>query len=347
RRMMAHADALVAHRTQPHDPFDTGCAAGELLIAILQRRVRPTLAWHKIPLIAHQEQFLTARGPMKEWFDRARAMEQAPGVLSVSTFPMQPWLDVPEGGWTSVVITDNDPGLARRLSAELAELAWSLRERFWVYESIPPDEAVRRAAAAPNGVVILSDTGDSVFGGATGDSTVILRALLEQRFGEMALVPMVDAAAAQAAFAAGVGCELTLDLGGKLDPIFGKPLSVTVRVEALADGPVEAAVIGRNSFDMGKSALLAVGPIRIVVSEHVGIGGNHPIVYRRFGVEPAQAKAVVLKTASNFQYYADMTAQVIRVDSVGPTMSHLEQFRWQHLPRPIYPLDPLPAWSPA
>ena len=42
---------------------------------------------------------------------------------------------------------------------------------------------------------------------------------------------------------------------------------------------------------------------RVVVSEHVGIGGNHPVVYRRFGIEPATAQMVVLKTASNFQYY--------------------------------------------
>jgi microcystin degradation protein MlrC len=24
RRMVAHCDAIVGHRTQPHDPFDTG-----------------------------------------------------------------------------------------------------------------------------------------------------------------------------------------------------------------------------------------------------------------------------------------------------------------------------------
>ncbi len=339
RRMMAHVQGMVGHRTQPHDPFDTGYHAARLLFAIVQQRVRPTLAWHKIPMIAHQEQFLTGQGPMKRWFDRARAMEQQPGVLSVSPFPMQPWLDVPEGGWATVVITDNDPALAERLSAALAQMAWDMREEFWVYTSVSPAEAVRRAESADRGLVILSDHGDSVFGGATGDSTVILREMLAQRIQSPAWVPMVDAAAAQAAFAAGVGSELTLELGGKLDPHFGKPLQVAVRVEQLAEGVIEAPVIGRASFDMGRTALLAAGPIRIVASEHVGIGGNHPVVYRRFGLEPGQAKMVVLKTASNFQYFSDFAGEIIRVDSVGPTMSHLEQFPWQHLPRPIYPLD--------
>src|SRR5690606_8737261 len=128
--------------------------------------------------------------------------------------------------------------------------------------------------SAANGLVVLSDHGDSVFGGATGDSTVILREMVTQQIQSTALVPLVDAEAAQAAFAAGVGSELTLALGGKLDPIFGKPLPITVRVQQLAEGVVEAPVIGRGVFDMGKTALLTAGSIHIVVSEHVGIGGN-------------------------------------------------------------------------
>ena len=178
RRMIDHLDGLVAHRTQPHDPFDTGRLAAKLLFASVRGAVQPVLAWHKIPMIAHQEQFLTSRGPMQVWFDRARALEQQPGVLSISTLPMQPWLDVPEGGWSTVVVTDNDPELARALSAELAQMAWEMREQFWKFESVPPDEAIRRATTRADGLVILSDTGDSVFGGATGDSTVLLREML-------------------------------------------------------------------------------------------------------------------------------------------------------------------------
>jgi microcystin degradation protein MlrC len=346
QRIMSNLDGLVAHRTQPHNPYDTGYHAGRLLFDVVQGHVTPVMAWHKIPMISHQEQFLTSRGPMKRWFDRARSMESMPGVASVSTFPIQPWLDVPEGGWTTVVITDDDAELAHRLSAELAQMAWDTRAEFWVYESIPVDEAVRRASAAERGLVILSDTGDSVFGGATGDSTAILQELLAQNVQRTALVPMVDPEAAYTAFNAGIGAQISLELGGKLDTLFGQPLSVTATVAGLAEGMVEADVIGRSAFDMGKSALLEIGAVKVVVSENVGIGGNHPIVYRRFGIEPAQAHMAVLKTASNFQYYADMTSEIIRADTLGPTMSHLEKFKWQHTPRPIYPLDELNEWRP-
>ncbi|MEZ4868344.1 MAG: M81 family metallopeptidase [Caldilineaceae bacterium] len=340
RRMVEHLDGLVAHRTQPHLPFETGKLAAHQLFAILRGAIKPTLAWRKIPMLAHQEQFLTSRGPMQEWFAHARAYEREPGVVSVSPFPMQPWLDVPEGGWATVVITNDDQALAERLAAEHAQMVWAMRERFWEYESIPVAEAVRRAVAAPKGLIILSDTGDSVFGGAAGDSTHILRELLRQEVDQPALVPIVDPAVVDLAIRAGVGSQISTPLGGKLATDFFAPVEVNATVARIGGGRIEAEVVGMESFDMGRAVLLEQGTIKMVVSEREGIGGNHPVLYRHFGIEPATAKMAVLKTASNFQYYKDMTAEVIRVDTTGPTMSHLEQFEWRHVPRPIYPLDP-------
>ena len=121
--MVERVDALVGHRTQPHDQFETGALAGQLLLGILRGETRPVMAWRKIPLIAHQEQFLTDRGPMQKWFELAREMERRPGVLSTSTFPMQPWLDVPEGGWAVAVVVDEDQ--AERLVRQLHSLLFA------------------------------------------------------------------------------------------------------------------------------------------------------------------------------------------------------------------------------
>ena len=347
QQMLNCVNALVADRTQPHQPFETGQLAAKMLFAMMRGELKPTIAWRKIPMIAHQEQFLTTvAGPMREWFDLARHMETQPGVEAASTFPMQPWLDVPEGGWATAVVTNNDPDLANQLVAELAEAVWERRERLWKLDSISPIDAVRRAVEADRGLVVLSDTGDSVFGGATGDSTVLLREMLNQQVKQPALVPMVDPKVVQQAIAAGVGNELSTDIGGKQDTRFSRPVKITARVGALSGGRIRANVGGLESFDMGRTALLEVGSIRIVASEARGIGGNHPIVYRHFGIEPANAKMVVLKTASNWQYYTDMTSEVIRANTPGMTMSNLHEFDWVNLPRPIYPLDDLADWSP-
>lgn len=345
-RMVRNCDALVAHRTQPHDQPDTGRLAGRLLIDTLSGELKPSLAFHRIPLITHQEQFLTAHGPMKEWFDLARELETRPGVASASTFPMQPWLDVPEGGWTTAVVTNDDPALANECARELAQRAWDLRDAFLVQDSIPPEEAVSKAEASPEGLVILSDTGDSVFGGAAGDGTCLLAEMLRQNIQSVSLVPMVDAAAVAVAIEAGIGSTVTFSLGGKLDAQFCSPIEVTAEVKTIGGGLITAEVTSHGAFDMGRAVLLEAGSILIAVSEQRGVGGNHPVVYEHFGIDVAEAKIAVLKTASNWQYYGEWTKSVIRADTPGATMSNLAGFDWKHLPRPIYPLDGDFNWHP-
>ena len=348
-RMVDCADLLVGHETQPHDPLATGVKAARLLFDWVRTGCRPAIAWRKIPMITPQDQFLTSGGPMKEWFDRARALEQQPGVLDVSPYPMQPWLDVAEGGWAVVVHTEDDAVLADQLAAEMGALAWELRAAFWQSERVEVAEAVRRAYAHQDGVRVLSDTGDSVYGGAPGDSTWILRELLRQAAGQpetgrTMLVPIVDRAAVDVALAAGVGAEITVSLGGKIDHQFNQPVSATGTVLAVSES-YQADIEERGSVEVGGVALLQVGPVYIAVMASAGFAICHPILYQHLGLEIERARAVVVKTASNFQYFAPWRKELIRVDSPGMTQSDLAAFTWTRTPRPIYPFDANMTWD--
>jgi len=340
QRMVDCANVLIGHETQPHDPPATGRKAANVLFRLLHGEIQPTIRWQKIPMITPQDQFLTSEGPMKEWFDLARQMEQRSGVLDVSPYPMQPWLDVAEGGWAVVVHADKDPEQAQAVAAEMANKAWSLRDRFWVSARVAPGEAVRQAVAAERGLVILSDTGDSVFGGAPGDSTCILRALLDQPIDGPAFVPMVDAEAVHAAIKAGVGATITIALGGKMDNLFSQPIEVTGKVAAVSHG-FTVDLHDRGICDLGRTALLQVGSIFIALLQQRCFAINHPVLYSHLGLEIAEAKMVVVKTAGNFQFFRRWRKELIRVDSPGTTQSDLTAFQWKRLPRPIYPLDPL------
>ena len=346
RAMVEYCDALVAHRTQPHHPWETGQLAATLLFNILLGKLTPTIAWKKIPLITHQEQFLTSpSGPMREWFKLAREIETLTGVVAASTFPMQPWIDVPEGGWAVSVVTNNDMALAEKQANRLAQFAWDQRDRFLLQESIPPADAIRRALDADSGLVILSDTGDSVFGGAPGDSTILLKEMIRQKVQQPVLLTMVDPEVVEQAIVAGIGSTIQVELGGKQSGSYSTPVSLMVQVSAIGGGEIQAACIGRDTFSAGRAVVLAFGNIQIVASETYGVGGNHPATYEHFGIDPCGAKMIVLKTASNFQYYADWASQIIRVDTQGATMSDISGFNWQQLPRPIYPLDPATTFN--
>jgi microcystin degradation protein MlrC len=345
RAMMERSDALVGHRTQPHDPFDTGRLAAQLLFRIVGGEVSPTVAWRKIPLISHQEQYLTSRHPMKTWFDRAREMEKHdPRVLQISNFPMQPWLDVDEGGWSTVVVTNDNQQLAEELADELADLAWSMRAEFQKKTSLPLAEAVRKAESAARGVVVLSDTGDSVLGGAGGDSTVLIREMLEQGIEGPALVPLVDPAIGEKLEPSQVGDTVTVEVGGAVARMH-EPIALTGRLAQF--GPSVLHVGGDFSspfIDLGITAVLEVDCGTVVVTQRPGVGGVLPAMYEHFGIDPAGFKMAVVKTASNFQYFADISSEVVRVDTPGPTQSDIASLAWERIPRPVYPLDPIDSW---
>jgi len=343
QRMVDHADLLVGHETQPHDPPATGRKAARIMFRMLRGEVRPTIRWRKIPMITPQDQFLTSEGPMREWFELARAIERRPGVIDVSPYPMQPWLDVAEGGWSVVAHVDNNELLAQSIADEMATKAWEMRARFWASQRVAPDEAVRQAVAAERGLVILSDTGDSVYGGAPGDSTVILRELLAQQVPSAAFVPVIDPEVVEAAIAAGVGAEITVSLGGKVDNVFSRPVTVTGRVAAVSKGVI-VDLGDRGPCDLRRTALLEVGRIRVAVLDHRSFAINHPVLYRHLGLDIADAQMVVVKTASNFQFFEHWRSGLIRVDSPGMTQSDLRAFEWKRVPRPIYPLDELDDW---
>ncbi len=339
-RMVAAANMLVGHETQPHDTIATGLKAGRLLFQWLLDGRRPAMAWRKIPMITPQDQYLTSGGPMKAWFDQARALEQRDEVMDVSPYPMQPWLDVREAGWAVVVHTVDDQVLADELAADMANRAWRARDDFWKSERVAPEEAVRRAYAAEQGLVILSDTGDSVYGGAPGDSTCLLKHILEQAGDESAimLVPMVDQLAIGAAFAAGTGARLDLELGARIDNVFSQPVFISATVAALSENHI-VDMGERGPVKLRRTAFLRAGGVCVVVMEHGVFGINHPVLCTHLGIDVDQARAVVVKTASNFQFFAPWRRELIRVNSPGMTQSDLTAFEWRHAPRPLYPLD--------
>jgi microcystin degradation protein MlrC len=229
----------------------------------------------------------------------------------------------------------------------MADLAWSLRDRFQVREAVTVDEAVRMADACDRGVVVLSDTGDTVFGGAAGDSNLILEAMLRLAIKGPALVPLISPEAAHRLAEAGEGATVTLPLGGDAAPEFFRPLEVTGMVLKVGGGVIPLADNHQREVDMGRTVVFAVGPVTLLISELRGVAGNVPDVYRAFGIEPSEYKMAVLKTASNFQYFAPLTSRLIRVDTQGPGQSDIMTLPWKRIPRPVYPLDAIDDWRSA
>src|ERR1700744_6553033 len=205
--MVASADVLIAFKEYPH--IDVRERAEEL-VTLCQRKAIGEIA--PGPVLVDCEMVVpihTTRDPGRALVKRMQSLEGRDGILSVSIAQGFATGDVPDMGTKVLVYVDGDTAKAQRLAREVADEEISLRDALMV-RYLDVDTALARALAADGGPIVLADRSDNPGSGASGDSTFILRRLLERGITNAALGPLWDPIAVRIAFDAGVGARLPL-----------------------------------------------------------------------------------------------------------------------------------------
>jgi microcystin degradation protein MlrC len=347
--MVALATVVCGYHTYPHiDMDETALKAGRLTLGALTGRHAPTMAWGNAPMLPHVMRQGTDDHPNQALQARAREME-AEGALSVSLFTGFPHADIHNAGLSVVVVTDNDPALAERYRDELLDSAWSERQAF-VYQVEPLAESLARARtlaadASTDGPVLLLDHYDNTASGGTMDTTEVLAEVLAAGLDDVAVFGIYDPEAVAEMAAAGVGAEVTVALGGKLPmPALAeqsRPLTVTGRVRLLSEGrfPATVAMSRGLTMNMGRTAVLRVGGVDIVViSRH--IEPFDPGCFRSLGIEPTERRYLMLKSRIHYRVgFMPLVAHVVECAGRGVCTSDYSEVTFEHVRRPIFPLD--------
>jgi microcystin degradation protein MlrC len=342
-RMVEEADALVGYDTYPHvDLYETGVKAAKLLLRTVRGEVRPVTLLARSPMLVPAEGMGTADQPMAGLLAEAKQLEQRPGILSVSLFPVQPWLDVPGTGFSVVAVADGPQRAAEVEPAvrQLAWRAWELRRKFEA-SLLTVDEAIRRALALDGGPAILSESADSTGSGSPGDSVAVLERLLALGVRERCLATVVDPPAVVRAIEAGVGHDVTVSVGGRLDSRWSRPVTLAGRVRLLSDGRFTYSDEKSRGTEgrMGRAAVIEVARIAVLVTEQP-VFTFDPAFYRSAGLEPRDAKIVVVKSPLQFRAgYGPFAKALWVVDTPGPSTANLQRLDWQHVSRPLFPFD--------
>jgi microcystin degradation protein MlrC len=341
-RMVQNADALLAWETYPHrDAFETGQRGARALLDILTGQLRPVMAYARVPVIVGGINGQTeGDGPFADVMRFAKSHERQGTVYSTGAFLVHPYLDLPDMGGGGLVITDGDADTAVRVATEIASLYW-LKRFDLEPKVVTPEEAIRLSQSVVGGPILLVETADCCGGGASGDSVATLEALLECAPLEACLVPVVDAAAASACQAAGVGASVTLSLGHQLDPRWGDPVTVTGEVVRLTDGvfTYRGGIWDDQTGNMGTTAVVRVGSIEIMIASH-GTYDWRGEQYESVGMDASSARFVVVKNPMNFSLaYGDIARAVHILDTPGPTPASVRSTSFRNLKRPYFPLD--------
>jgi microcystin degradation protein MlrC len=337
RERVAVTDVVCSYLTNPHrDHAEVGRRAARVLLSKLSGDVDVKTAWRTLPMILGGSPTLDFLPPLRSIYRRIRAMRAMDKVLDVSLFSVHPWNDHPELGWSTLVHTDGDQDLAERLADELAEACWGVRHH------LPPKfpsakEAVREALdarlARKLGVVVMADASDVVSAGSVGESTELMRVLVEDGASLTSLLSVRDAETVAAFWDRGVGETLTAAVGGKLDPARTTPLTLKATLKSRHDGT-----------PFGRVVVLTVGKTHVCVTEGAPMV-LQPKFYTDLGLDPWKADVVVVKNFFPFRmYFLPMARKTLYVRTGGITdfdAAHALTFAG-----PVHPRDVVEDWRP-
>lgn len=352
RAMCDLANIMVAFKTYPHTDMRLAARqAGDILQRAMTGEIRPVTLRVLRPMLEEVNGGRTDIGPMVERIERARAYETDSDVFAVSVNGGFANADITEVGPTVLVTAQGDMERHARFASELADDMWAGRlNGLNQFHTVTDAAAICKnhvtqpsGGAGRAGPIVVADYADNPGGGAYGDSTALLAALLEAKVDDACFGSIADAETVEQLRHHAPGDTVQIRLGGKTDPRFGgSPLELSCTLKLLGDGEYvgTGAMIGGLHRSWGPMAVIQVEGIEIlVVSQRAQLLDLEQ--FRAFGIHPERKKIVALKSMQHFRAaFEPIASKVIVCDSGALCTLDYSLLPFAKVPRPLFPLDP-------
>ena len=331
-RRVENADLITVFKEFPHTDF---VDVAEDLVDLVQRtlvdEIHPRFSTFDCRMI---EVLPTSREPMRSFVDHIKSLEGRDDILSVSLIHGFMAGDVPELGSKVIVITDGAQSsgdtLAKRLGLELFAMRGTTRPEF-----LDTIDALERAAQAKTQPVVIADVWDNPGGGVPGDSTVILREMINRRVQNAALASIWDPIAVRTCISAGEGARLRLRFGAKMSANGGEPIDADVTIRKVVRNAVQS--FGKSVVPLGDSVMIDVAGIAVVLNT-VRSQVFNPDIFSNLGVDPISKALLVVKSTNHFHdAFSRISNEILYVSVDGPYPNDPATNDYLNLTRDIWP----------
>ena len=345
-KMVKNATVITVYRTIPHiDLYETAMRAGNTLIKSIKGEAKPVISAFQMPMMASLEKMSESYNPMKEIIDLIHDLENAPNdILNASISGGHPYTDAPHGGMTAVFISDNNSKFGDTQAIKTLETAWNNKDSF-VFKTEPIEDSIAYAKSLEEGPIIMADSGDIPSTGGYAADVASLKEVIKQGFEDILVGPICDPESVAAMSKAGIGSEITLNLGGKtFVPSLNyksEPIEITGKVKNIVEGNFELTGPFYRGAKMsaGLMAVLEIGSMDILVTEQKAEAFD-PEIYKVAGLDPKTKKYTLLKSRQHFRAaYQTFAKHLIRVSGPGITNPDFHDFPFKNIDSPMFPID--------
>ena len=339
--MVRHASALIPYRENPHiDARQTAVRGAQLLWRCLAAGDTPRTHFLHSGIVLAPPDTGTDGPVMGPLEATARGLEESGGYMEVGIAAGFAHADTRFTGLSFWVVSSQPEITCFRalesLFGQAQALARQLQPSEWTV-----DAALDRIEAEKKFPALLVEPADNIGGGAPGDATFLLRALLQRPIGRAGVI-LHDPAAVSALQDTTPGETVRLSLGGRGSRLDPGPVELDVTLVRLTDGKFELedrqshmASMGGCFIDMQACAVVTHGHLTILLTSKrtapMDLGQ-----WRSQGIDPESLEIITVKAAvAHRRAYDPITASTFTVKTPGPCSSDLGSLPYRRLRRPI------------
>jgi len=343
--MARHATALIPYQENPHtDARETAVRATRHLWKMWAQNLSLRTHYLHSRLLLAPPSTGTAEDPLLTLNRLARTLERSAGHLEVGIAPGFAHADTPDTGLTLWVVSDQ-PEMScsqtlERLYREAHHLVRNLKPAEWELR-----EAVRQVEQEKKFPALLVEPADNIGGGAPGDATFILRALLASSLEKCGVI-INDPQAVAALQTVPPGQSVRISVGGKGSSFDPGPVELEVTLVRLTDGHFDLedkqshlASMRGSHIDMEPCAVVTHRNVTILLTTRATLPFDLG-QWRSQGIDPEKLNVIGVKAAvGHRRAYDPIIQSSYTVSTPGPCSSDLFALPYRKLRRPIYPLD--------
>jgi len=341
-RNLALLDLIMSLKEYPHtDWADRAAELFSLIEKTRTRALKPTISVAKPGMLAVINTF---EEPYLPILDEVKSIERGGAVASISILHGNLGVNTPYNEIRVLVTTNDDSVFGQTVADRVARAIFDIRDTITpVYLS--PDDLISKIKTSDKGPYIIADYLDNPFGGAAGDSSIIIERLLNSGISNICSGPIFDPMVVKLSKAAGEGAKLPIRVGGKFASQSGRPLDLMCEIVAIQHNVEQTQPYnGVNvRFPTGDCVYLRSKEIDLVVSDRRQQTFS-PELFTRFGIDLHKKRCVVVKSKKEYEIqFKNISKELFTVPS---SVSQTGDFRVGHvafdyskLPRSIWPLD--------